>query len=69
MNNCKDSGLSLHMMSDSELLLAGIVVKHKFSKGKQLHLVSREEPAFHLAEVREEWKARFPNFPLCVTFD
>jgi hypothetical protein len=55
-------------MSDADLLLVGIVAKHKCSD-EHLSPELREEFTRQLAEVRDEWKARFSNLPLSATFD
>jgi hypothetical protein len=55
-------------MSDADLLLAGIVAKHKCSE-ENLTLEARAHFTRQLAEVREEWKVRFSTLPLSATFD
>jgi hypothetical protein len=55
-------------MSDADLLLVGIVAKYRCSE-ENLSRELREEFTRQLAEVREEWKARFSNLPLSATFD
>ena len=55
-------------MSDADLLLVGIVAKHKCSE-ENLSPELQREFARQLAEVREEWKARFSTLPLSATFD
>jgi len=57
-------------MSDTELLLAGMMAKYRCSKKAVPHLVSNDEDfAVQFVAIREEWKARFPRLPLSATFD
>jgi hypothetical protein len=55
-------------MSDADLLMVGIVAKHKCSE-ENVTVESREDFTRQLTEVREEWKVRFPTLPLSATFD
>jgi hypothetical protein len=56
-------------MSDSELLRFGSVAKYLCSLDAALADSHREALLLKLQEARREWNSRFPQFPLCTTFD
>jgi hypothetical protein len=55
-------------MSDEELLRAGIVAKYMCSQEMNLS-ASRQDFDLQLAEIRAEWRTRFPRLPLSATLD
>jgi hypothetical protein len=56
-------------MSDEELLRTGIVAKYMCSQDMKLSGASRQDFDLQLAEIRAEWRTRFPRLPLSATLD
>jgi hypothetical protein len=54
-------------MSDTELLLNGIVAKYVCTQADEAN--EQHEAFLQLEEIRMEWKHRFPELPLSGTFD